>query len=781
MRSRVAIVAAMTVTVVLGATALSALSIQNSYASGVATETSKLSATAQVIAQLLHQEMIGAEEVEQATCEQPAFIHAVGSGSPQGSNLSEVQSVLAEVQALRPEYQFASLATTQGFIIANAPPNPALIGENFSFRDWYQGILKTGSTFVSTGYVSAVTGAPLVVAIATPIRAPAADGSTAPGAGPLVAILFIGYKIGSLQTLADQLASLQQIQVQVTDQDGVILTRTGGISGHLTPAPVTADLKAALGGRSATATSSGAIQVSVPVEGIGWTVSTTALLSGTLAVSSRNTTIVIALGLLLVLSLAGGAMVLTTRRLEHANVAHAAQSAELRTVLEALTEAIQVFDANGEMVTRNDAAARVYELTSEERSTAAITPKWDVVGEDGAPMSIEDGPLAKSRRTGKASQSVIVGLRRRFDGRVKWQSISTVPILGPGGRIMGYVSCAGDITERVETTRSLRVLTRAAQQLSSSLIVDQVIDAITQAASELTASPGESPRRTVLLMIDGSTMTSTGQSDPASASPRSHDAIPVTEHPYVERVIATGLPVVASFHHDEFGPHVASMLKKAGITNGALVPMLSEDRVFAIIAVTGTKHLHVSQLQVEHLKTLATIGALAFANASAHSRAEALARTDPLTGIGNRRMLADRLGQLGRQRFAIIAIDVDGLKVVNDTHGHDAGDALLSGVATAMNKELRPPDVLVRTGGDEFVALLIDCDAEGAVQCTLRLQRAVRQVAFSWGAASVSIGSAAGGPGASSIDVATRADQSLYIAKQSAYAERAAAAAALTT
>jgi hypothetical protein len=62
-----------------------------------------------------------------------------------------------------------------------------------------------------------------------------------------------GYKIGSLQALADQLASLQQIQVQVTDQDGVILTRTGGISGHLTPAPVTTDLTAALGGRSGTA------------------------------------------------------------------------------------------------------------------------------------------------------------------------------------------------------------------------------------------------------------------------------------------------------------------------------------------------------------------------------------------------------------------------------------------------------------------------------------------------------------------------------------------------
>jgi diguanylate cyclase (GGDEF)-like protein len=306
-----------------------------------------------------------------------------------------------------------------------------------------------------------------------------------------------------------------------------------------------------------------------------------------------------------------------------------------------------------------------------------------------------------------------------------------------------------------------------------------VVDAIIAAASELATSPGESPRRAVLLMIDGLTMTMTGQRDPASASPASQQAIPVAQSPYVRRVIATGLPVVASFHHDEFGPVVQEILREAGITNGALVPMLSEGRVFAIIAVMGTAHLHVSQLQVEHLQTLATIGALAFANASAHSRAEALARTDPLTGIGNRRALADRLAQLGRRRFAIIAIDVDGLKVVNDTYGHDAGDALLSGLATAMTRELRPSDVLVRTGGDEFVALRIDCDAEGAAQFCVRLQRAVGQLVFSWGAPSVSMGSASGAPGDSPTDVATRADQALYAARQAVRTERAAAAAAL--
>ncbi len=66
----------------------------------------------------------------------------------------------------------------------------------------------------------------------------------------------------------------------------------------------------------------------------------------------------IAAGLLLVLCLAGAAMILMTRRLERANIAHAAQTAQLRTVLEALTEAIQVFDADGELVIRNTAALR---------------------------------------------------------------------------------------------------------------------------------------------------------------------------------------------------------------------------------------------------------------------------------------------------------------------------------------------------------------------------------------------------------------------------------------
>ena len=514
------IVALTTVAALVAAGVLSAVSIQTSYASNLKTETSKLAATAQVIAELLHQEMISVEEVERATLRQTDFVEAVGSGDPRARNLQEIQTVLGDVQSLRPEYQFASLASTQGDLLATAPPNPATIGESFRFRDWYQGIAHTGAAFVSTGYVSSAEGAPLVVAIATPIRGPAFDGATGPKSGPLVAILLIGYRIDSLQTLVDQLASLQQIHVQVTDQVGVILTRPGGISGQLTAAPVTADLTAALAGRESTATSSTAIHVTAPVPGTGWTVSTTALVADTFAASSRNTAILIAAGLLLVLCLAGAAMILITRRLERANVVHAAQTAQLRTVLEALTEAIQVFDADGQLVTRNTAAERTYELTSEERSTAAVLPKWELLREDGTTMSVDEGPLAKSRRTGERSIDVVVGLRRRADGLVRWQSISTFPIRGTSTKTMGYVSCARDITDSLEMTRSLRVLTRAAHQLSSSLVAAEVGEAVTSAAAELTSSPGSAPHRAAVLMIDGTVMTITGTTD-AAGSPSS--------------------------------------------------------------------------------------------------------------------------------------------------------------------------------------------------------------------------------------------------------------------
>jgi diguanylate cyclase (GGDEF)-like protein len=116
--------------------------------------------------------------------------------------------------------------------------------------------------------------------------------------------------------------------------------------------------------------------------------------------------------------------------------------------------------------------------------------------------------------------------------------------------------------------------------------------------------------------------------------------------------------------------------------------------------------------------------------------------------------------------FAFVAIDVDGLKLVNDTHGHAAGDALLVAVAARIQSELRSADVLARTGGDEFVVLMLGSDARGAAELATRITAAVARVDLFWGNPSISVGSAAGVPGDNPATVAERADATLYAAKE---------------
>lgn len=88
-----------------------------------------------------------------------------------------------------------------------------------------------------------------------------------------------------------------------------------------------------------------------------------------------------------------------------------------------------------------------------------------------------------------------------------------------------------------------------------------------------------------------------------------------------------------------------------------------------------------------------------------------LARRDPLTGAGNRRLLGERLEyEIARHRrtgreLALLALDLDGFKAINDRHGHPAGDRLLTAVAAALVATVRDGDTVVRHGGDEFCVI----------------------------------------------------------------------------
>jgi diguanylate cyclase (GGDEF)-like protein len=104
-----------------------------------------------------------------------------------------------------------------------------------------------------------------------------------------------------------------------------------------------------------------------------------------------------------------------------------------------------------------------------------------------------------------------------------------------------------------------------------------------------------------------------------------------------------------------------------------------------------------------------------------------LSRTDPLTGCLNRRGLEDRVARAiaGGKAFAIITLDLDGLKRINDRDGHAAGDTLLCATVERLAGAVRPNDAVGRLGGDEFAVVLPGADREGAERVLARARQTV--------------------------------------------------------
>jgi diguanylate cyclase (GGDEF)-like protein len=151
--------------------------------------------------------------------------------------------------------------------------------------------------------------------------------------------------------------------------------------------------------------------------------------------------------------------------------------------------------------------------------------------------------------------------------------------------------------------------------------------------------------------------------------------------------------------------------------------------------------------------------------------------TDPLTGCLNRRAFETRLRTELRQAkrrantLAVLAIDLDHFKTINDTHGHPFGDLVLSGLANIMKETARDTDAVARLGGDEFIVVLPDTGWEGALTFAERIRRRVDETTFSTPRASmritISIGVALarGTDPISAAALMQEADQSLYKAK----------------
>jgi two-component system, cell cycle response regulator len=170
--------------------------------------------------------------------------------------------------------------------------------------------------------------------------------------------------------------------------------------------------------------------------------------------------------------------------------------------------------------------------------------------------------------------------------------------------------------------------------------------------------------------------------------------------------------------------------------------------------------------------------ALALNNALAHERLQKLAALDPLTGIYNRRFGLSRLHEeferavRAQSHLGVLMMDIDLFKGVNDTYGHLVGDRVLKATAAAVRRILREGDVLVRYGGEEFLAILPAASSDDLALIGERMRRSVEDISVPEGHQMIRVTISIGGAALSDsgvekeADLVELADAALYQAKQ---------------
>jgi diguanylate cyclase (GGDEF)-like protein len=246
--------------------------------------------------------------------------------------------------------------------------------------------------------------------------------------------------------------------------------------------------------------------------------------------------------------------------------------------------------------------------------------------------------------------------------------------------------------------------------------------------------------------------------------------------PVGRRSIAPASETLGSGRDAAVAEHVAERVRSLfGLAQTLAAPLRTDQGLIGAIVLSRRDREPWSDAERRLLRGGASETANALARADSHREAEALAATDPLTGLPNRRYFDEFCSLLARRRrsgdaVAVLMIDIDKFKVLNDTYGHPVGDEVLKAVAGAIVASVRDDDVPARVGGEEFAVLLRNPGPEVALEVGERVRESVRALDLSdlrVPSVSVSVGVAnALGPDEPMPDLVRRADQALLRAKR---------------
>lgn len=311
------------------------------------------------------------------------------------------------------------------------------------------------------------------------------------------------------------------------------------------------------------------------------------------------------------------------------------------------------------------------------------------------------------------------------------------PVFGADGCVDHILIIAEDITERRRTAENLRLVSKVVTETSEAIVVTDAHDRIVMANPAFLSMTGYS-----LKQITGAPATHAGL-------PALHD----DTLKGVEDACARNRRWAGDGHQKRADGTQFETWLSVGTLRDEHGKLTHHTRVFSDITVLKHQQRQLSEL----------------------------ARQDSLTKLPNRRHFNEHLGQSverarrSQQTLALLYIDLDGFKAVNDTHGHEAGDELLIEVAKRLQRCVRTTDSVARLGGDEFTVIL---EAAGEVPDVRRLcDRVLEQLSLPHrllvagnhhtASAPPSIGVALYEPGESAESLCRRADAAMYTAKRS--------------
>src|SRR3712207_3616572 len=403
-----------------------------------------------------------------------------------------------------------------------------------------------------------------------------------------------------------------------------------------------------------------------------------------------------------------------------------------RGLVETVQEGIAFVDADEKITYCNSAYARIFGLTPGELAGRSLLEFLD---EDGREKVAEQTAL-QERGESTSYELVITAA----DGREKVLSASGSPVADPGGRFRGAVHAIVDVTEGRRAEEKLR----------------------------------ESERRLSALLANAPAYVYRCRNEPGWPNEFvSEHARELTGHSPEE--LTDGRVLFGDLILEEDRQRVWEEVQRA----------LDENRRFALEYTLRRKDGGVRHVEERGQGVFGENGEVEAIEGVVHDVTERKrmeeklahrALHDPLTGLPNRDLLLDRLGQAltraarSGRRVALLFMDLDNFKYVNDSLGHDAGDGLLMEVSERLRAGLRPEDTVARLGGDEFVVLLEGLkDETEAEEAAARLTEAINRPFCIEGQevfATFSIGIALNTPdGVLNDDLLRKADTAMYKAK----------------